>query len=129
MRNQKTKTRTRGSRALLKSLAEYEAVVRDGVTTRNLSSRFPSRIRVLVPDPGEYSPRKIRKLREKLNITQGDFAELLGISRILVQSWEQGVREPSALARRMLDTISSDPSGWLAGLRRQGARALDRRVG
>jgi DNA-binding transcriptional regulator YiaG len=36
---------------------------------------------------------------------------------VLVQSWERGVRDPSPLACRLLDTIGRDPGGWLAGLR------------
>jgi DNA-binding transcriptional regulator YiaG len=44
----------------------------------------------------------------------------LGVSRILVQGWERGVRRPSAMAARLLDTIRRDPAGWLASLRKAG---------
>jgi DNA-binding transcriptional regulator YiaG len=49
-------------------------------------------------------------------MSQAVFAGLLGVSRILVQSWERGVRDPSPLACRLLDTINRDPEGWLAEL-------------
>src|SRR4051794_37656240 len=60
---------------------------------------------VEVPDPGGYRPRQIRELRELLGVSQAVFARLLGVSLVLVKSWERGVREPSPLARRLLDTI------------------------
>lgn len=118
-----TKKRSRGTLALLESLAELQSAVRDGLTARDLPARFPARTRVVVPSPGEYTPQKIKILRERMNVSQGDFAELVGVSRVLVQSWEQGVRQPSPLARRMLDTISNDPAAWLAGLHRQAKAA------
>lgn len=118
--------RSRGSRALLESLAELERVVREGLTLEDIKKRFPTRVRVIAPDPGKYSPAEIKALRTKIGISQADFASLMGVSHILVQSWEQGVRDPSPLARRLLDTISSDPAAWIADLRRQ---AKLRRVG
>jgi DNA-binding transcriptional regulator YiaG len=53
-------------------------------------------------------------------MSQAGFAQLMGVSRILVQGWERGVRTPSPLASRLLDTINRDPAGWLTSLRRAG---------
>jgi DNA-binding transcriptional regulator YiaG len=39
---------------------------------------------------------------------------MVGVSRILVQSWERGVRKSSPLARRLLDIVSDDPKTWAA---------------
>ena len=105
---------SRGTDALLRSLEELEACVRDGDKPE---ARFPSRTAVAVPKPGNWSAAAVAKLRKRLGVSQAGFADLLGVSRILVQSWERGVRSPSALACRLLDTISADPAGWLAGLR------------
>ncbi len=128
MKKQGGKKRSRGADALLESLAELEAAVREGLTARELPRRFPARTRVLVPEPREYTSQDIRLLRQRMNVSQGDFGQLLGVSRILVQSWEQDIRQPSPLARRMLDTISRDPAAWLGGLRLQ-AESPRRRVG
>jgi putative transcriptional regulator len=76
---------------------------------------------VEVPEPGTFSPRQIRALRESLGVSQAVFAHLLGISVILVKSWERGVREPSPMARRLLDTIKADPPRWLATVRKTAA--------
>lgn len=66
-----------------------------------------------IPEPAKYSPRAVQSLRQKLGVSQAIFAKMLGVSTILVQSWERGVREPSPLARRLLDTVSDDPGHWL----------------
>jgi putative transcriptional regulator len=74
-----------------------------------------------IPQPGNYRGAKIRKLRQSLGVSQALFAHLLGVSVILVKSWERNVREPNAMARRLLDTIKADPSRWLATMRRMAA--------
>jgi len=83
-----------------------------------LRENHPERIRepLVIPEAGKYPPAKVKALRTRLGLRQPDFAGLLGVSAILVQSWERGVREPSPLARRLLDVVSRDPAGWLAGL-------------
>jgi putative transcriptional regulator len=69
-----------------------------------------------IPTPHPYTPRQLRALRASLRVSQAAFAQLLGVSTVLVKSWEQGTREPSLLARRLLDTIRSDPARWLASV-------------
>jgi putative transcriptional regulator len=70
-----------------------------------------------VPDPAVYRPRDVRMLRDTLGVSQAVFAALLGVSVILVKSWENGTRQPNAMARRLLDTIKADPGQWLATVR------------
>ncbi len=79
---------------------------------------------VTVAAPAMYSPADVRKLREQLAASQGLFAQMLGVSRILAQSWERGVREPSPLARRLMDTISLDPRKFIATLHGPSSRKL-----
>lgn len=74
-----------------------------------------------VPEPSVYRARQVRQLRERLGVSQAVFAHLLGVSLVLVKSWERGAREPSALARRLLDTIKSDPARWLQTVRATAA--------
>lgn len=71
-----------------------------------------------IPEPSAYSAKDVRRLRQRLGVSQAVFAELVGVSRILVQSWELGARAPSALARRLLDTVKADPPKWLATIRK-----------
>lgn len=72
---------------------------------------------VQVADPGHYTAAAVRKLRRTLGVSQPVFAQLMGVSTVLVQSWEQGQRTPSRMARRLLDEIHRDPSHWAATLR------------
>jgi DNA-binding transcriptional regulator YiaG len=107
---------------IMAGVAEIQAMIRDGARPEE---RFTVRT-VSIPGPGKHSPAAVRKLRTSMGMSQAVFAELIGVSGILVQSWERGVREPSPLARRLLDTIRRDPAGWLAGL---GGKGPSRRAG
>ena len=72
---------------------------------------------VEVPDPSQYPPASVRRLRQELGVSQPVFARLMGVSTVLVQSWEQGQRIPSPMARRLLDEIRRDPRRWAQTLR------------
>ena len=57
-------------------------------------------------------------------MSQAVFAKVMGVSTELVQHWEQGIREPSGIARRLLDRVNADPAAFLAGIvRRVAGRA------
>lgn len=47
--------------------------------------------------------------RSKLNLSQGKFAELLGISVKTLHNWEQGRRKPTGAARVLLRVASRHP--------------------
>ena len=55
-------------------------------------------------------PVEVRSIRESLGLSQALFADFLGVAPTTVRSWEQGQREPSALARRFLGEIRDDPA-------------------
>ena len=95
----------------------------------HLRKHHPDRIHepVVIPDAGEYSPAKLKAMRVQLGLRQPEFARLLGVSAILVGSWERGVRDPSPLARRLLDVVSRDPAAWLASFAVPAAKS--RRAG
>jgi putative transcriptional regulator len=112
----KTKAKTKRNQSaadIMQSVGEMELLLRDGVDPRD---RFPSHT-IGFPDPPCYGPAEVRNLRERIGVSQGAFAALVGVSRMLVQGWERGVRQPSPMARRLLETIDRNPSEWIAGLR------------
>ena len=99
----------RASDDILQSLRELAKAIEGGVPLQALFT-----VRTMnIPEPGKYSPATVRKLRMQLGISQAVFAELLGVSRVWVQGWERGVRQPSLLARRLMDTIRVNPAAWL----------------
>jgi len=57
--------------------------------------------------------RRIKELREVLNLTQPAFAEKIGVTKRAVQEWEAGRRSPSEPVLRQIEqTFSVNPS-WL----------------
>lgn len=55
--------------------------------------------------PPSYTADTIRKLRERLHISQGVFAAYLNASVSTVQKWENGEKKPSGAALRLLSVI------------------------
>lgn len=50
-------------------------------------------------------PNAIRKLRAKLNISQQELADLLGVSFPSVNRWENGHYEPTIIAKVKLEEL------------------------
>jgi putative transcriptional regulator len=73
---------------------------------------------VEIPDPPRFGAVAVHKLRDRLGLSQGLFAKLLGVSRKLVEAWEAGTRTPSAMASRLLDAIGRNPSLYVRRRRR-----------
>jgi len=52
---------------------------------------------------------EVARARHTLNLSQGAFASLLGISLATLRSWEQGKREPSGAARMLIAIVIKHP--------------------
>ena len=61
------------------------------------------------PEPAE--------IRERLGLSQGEFATLLGISVRTLQEWEQGRRDPSGPALQLLRVVAKHPEAVLDAVR------------
>jgi putative transcriptional regulator len=55
----------------------------------------------------------IAGIRERTGLSQGRFAELLGVSVRTLQDWEQGRRAPSGAARTLLIVVDRNPRALL----------------
>jgi putative transcriptional regulator len=64
----------------------------------------------LPPPPPQAGPAEIARLRGKLRMSQAVFAGLVNVSVKTVQSWEQGARQPSDAALRMIQLIVAEPA-------------------
>jgi putative transcriptional regulator len=102
---------------IVAGMRELERMMDEG---KKPNEMFTART-VEVPDPAIYRAAQVRKLRHDLGVSQAVFAHLLGVSVVLVKSWERGVRQPNLMARRLLDTIRADPPRWLATVRQMAA--------
>ena len=79
---------------LLASLREGGAILR--------SEQAPSRrFELLPPD--------VKKIREGYELSQSEFAALLGVSIKTLQNWEQGRRAPHGTARVLLQVAAKHP--------------------
>ena len=99
---------------LVESLAE----LRDGIRGQQEKLTLKT---VEIPDPPKFHAVSIHKLRNRLGLSQGLFAKLLGVSRKLVEAWEGGMRTPSPMACRLLDAIGRNPALYLRQTRRRVA--------
>jgi len=76
---------------------------------------------VTIPEPSGFAPKRIAKLIDSLGISQAVFARLIGVSLKLVEAWLAGTREPSRMARRLLELIEDDPRGFLRRVKKPAA--------
>jgi putative transcriptional regulator len=59
----------------------------------------------------------VRQIREKLGLSQADFADRFGLSFRTVQEWEQGRAVPDRPARVLLKVIEHSPNAVTRALR------------
>jgi putative transcriptional regulator len=59
--------------------------------------------------PPKFSSKAVVRLRQSAGMSQAVFARLLNVSSKTVQSWEQGQRQPSQAAQRMLQVFQEQP--------------------
>src|SRR5438477_9938513 len=100
---------TAKGREIIESLSEALEVLKSG---RPMESRFTVRTVEFPDEPSEYGPDQVRATRATVGVSQAIFASMIGVSTILIQSWERGVRAPAPWARRLLDEVNRDPDHW-----------------
>jgi putative transcriptional regulator len=64
--------------------------------------------------PGEID---VKAIREKISLSQSQFAELFGLSKRTLEHWEHGRRVPSGPARAFLTVIAREPDAVRRALR------------
>jgi putative transcriptional regulator len=58
----------------------------------------------------------VKALRERTNLTQSEFSEMIGVSIRTLQNWEQGRREPEGPAKALLRVVEREPEAVLNAL-------------
>lgn len=61
----------------------------------------------------------VRALRNKLNLTQEEFAVRFHLPLGTIRDWEQGAHRPDQAARVLLTVIENDPDGVARALEKQ----------
>jgi DNA-binding transcriptional regulator YiaG len=78
---------------------------------RTTSAKVTVRSVDVVPPP-KYGELDIQDIRRRLGVSQTVFAHLLGASPATVRAWERGAREPSDMARRLLELLERRPEAF-----------------
>lgn len=64
-----------------------------------------------------FSPLDVKAIRAKLQQSQSEFAQMIGVSVATLQNWEQGRRKPEGPARALLQVALHDPETVKQALR------------
>ncbi|WP_446012190.1 helix-turn-helix domain-containing protein [Candidatus Electrothrix sp.] len=57
----------------------------------------------------DLTTAQIKKIRERLKLSQAVFAKLLNVSPSSIRQWEQGKRQPTGATRVLLDLLQRSP--------------------
>ncbi|HZW34127.1 MAG TPA: helix-turn-helix domain-containing protein [Isosphaeraceae bacterium] len=101
----KGKLSARGAR-IVKALNQFADDLAAGTP---IETKYTVRQVRVIPKPSPYPPARVRAVRELIGASQEVFAQLLAVSPMTIRSWEQGLRQPSPIARRFLDEIQMAP--------------------
>lgn len=63
-----------------------------------------------------FEPADVRGIREKLDVTQAEFALMIGVSLATLRNWEQGRRVPDGPARALLRVAAANPRAVVEAL-------------
>jgi putative transcriptional regulator len=58
----------------------------------------------------------VKALRESTQVSQAEFARLIGVSKRTLENWEQNRTVPSGPARALLKIVAADPRAAVAAL-------------
>lgn len=64
----------------------------------------------------EFRPVDVKAIRERLGLSQSEFALMIGVSVSTLQNWEQGRRTPEGPARALLKVVEEQPEAVLEAL-------------
>jgi putative transcriptional regulator len=103
-------------------LNEFADALESGADVR---AKFTCRRVVLNLEPQPYDPRLVKNTRAILSVSQGIFAQFLGVSIDTVQAWESGVNTPSDMACRFMDEIRHNPEYWQKRLSESISRKVE----
>ena len=63
------------------------------------------KVSVTVAELPQYHDKEIKEIRENLNLSQKNFAFVLGVSQKTVEAWESGRNIPQGIAQRFLQVL------------------------
>lgn len=64
----------------------------------------------------EFSPVDVKNIRDKVGMSQNEFASSFGISVSTLRHWERGDRSPQGPALVLLNVVAKEPDAVLKAL-------------
>ena len=64
----------------------------------------------------KFEPIEVKKIRDKLHVSQPEFAIMIGVSVATLRNWEQGRTVPEGAARALLKVAAKKPKAVLEAL-------------
>ena len=64
----------------------------------------------------KFEPLEVKKIRDKLHVSQPEFAIMIGVSVATLRNWEQGRTVPEGAARALLKVAAKKPGAVLEAL-------------
>jgi putative transcriptional regulator len=81
----------------------------DQVREIHKGNRKPSRV-------FKFEPIEVKKIRDKLHVSQPEFAIMIGVSVATLRNWEQGRTVPEGAAMALLKVAAKKPRAVLEAL-------------
>ena len=63
-----------------------------------------------------YPPARIQTIRNRWNVSQRQFATMIGVSANTLENWEQGRRSPRGPAKALLRIVEREPEAAFKAL-------------
>lgn len=79
----------------------------EGLDFVNGDSSKARKMSITVAELPQYHDKEIKQIREDLNLTQKNFAFVLGVSQKTVEAWESGRNVPQGIAQRFLQILKT----------------------
>lgn len=91
---------------------------------RPVAPPSPARSRVVIEPAEPVDADRIRQLRDRLRLSQTEFASALNVSPSSVEAWEQRQGTPDGASARMLEIAERDPARFLSLIQRPNRERL-----
>lgn len=102
-------------RRLVTSAREAVSIEKGAMEPSRLTRHTVARAEVAPPP--QYSAKRIRRIRDQMELSQPVFAAALNVSPETIRAWEQGKREPEGPTLRLLEVAEEHPDVFLEKLR------------
>lgn len=91
-----------------KMFEDLKEGLNDAINDVKLSKKVLRRNVIHIEPLVNYKPKDIKNVRAKVGMTQGLFANFLGVSVKTVEAWESGTNKPSGASNRLITMLDMD---------------------